>query len=67
MTNGRPEHDVEFDASWFAKVENHRPDGCLCYQARLDDRLSDAMMAPVLRSAGYEPNEFSRNVDGDSL
>jgi hypothetical protein len=58
MTNGRPRHDVEFDAARFARVENGRRDGCLCHRASLDDVLSDDMMAPVLRSAGYEPNEF---------
>jgi hypothetical protein len=28
---------------------------CYCSQATLDDLLSDKIMAPVLRSAGYEP------------
>jgi len=27
-------------------------------RATLDELLSDAVMAPVLRSAGYEPDEF---------
>ncbi len=47
MTDGGPEPDIEFDASRF-----------LCYRATLDDLLSDDMMASVLRSAGYEPDEF---------
>jgi hypothetical protein len=31
---------------------------CFCSRATLDDLLSDEVMAPVLRSAGYEPDEF---------
>jgi hypothetical protein len=31
---------------------------CYCSRATLDELLSDAVMAPVLRSAGYEPDEF---------
>ena len=31
---------------------------CYCSRATLDDLLSDAVMALVLRSAGYEPDEF---------
>lgn len=31
---------------------------CFCYRATLDDLLADEVMAPVLRSAGYKPNEF---------
>src|SRR5438445_1836012 len=31
---------------------------CYCSRATLDDLLSDEVMAPVLRSAGYEPDEF---------
>lgn len=30
----------------------------LLTRATLDDLLSDEVLAPVLRSAGYEPNEF---------
>jgi len=58
MTNRRSEPDVKFDFSQSAAVQKHRPDGCLCYRATLDELLSDDMMAPVLRSAGYEPDEF---------
>jgi hypothetical protein len=47
MTDDCAEADVEFDASRF-----------LCCRATLDDLLSDDMMAPVLRSAGYELDEF---------
>jgi hypothetical protein len=31
---------------------------CYCSRVTLDDLLSDEVMAPVLRSAGYEPDEF---------
>jgi hypothetical protein len=58
MSNRRPEPDVAFDASRFATVQKRWPDGCLCYRATLDDLLSDGMMAPILRSAGYHPDEF---------
>jgi hypothetical protein len=58
MTNGRPEPDTAFDASRFALAHERRPGGCLCYRATLDDLLSDDMMTPVLRSAGYEPDQF---------
>jgi hypothetical protein len=58
MTNGCSESDVEFDSSRSATVQKHRSEGCLCYRATLDELLSDDMMAPVLRSAGYEPDEF---------
>jgi hypothetical protein len=59
MTNGRSE-PVELDSSRSATVQKHRPDGSLCYRATLDELLSDDMMAPVLRSAGYEPDEFRK-------
>ena len=58
MIDGCPEPDVEFDASRFAAARKQRQDGCFCYSATLDDLLSDEIMAPVLRSAGYEPDEF---------
>jgi hypothetical protein len=31
---------------------------CFCYRATLDDLLADEVMVPVLRSAGYKPDEF---------
>jgi hypothetical protein len=40
---------------------------CFRPRATLDDLLSDKVMAPVLRSAGYEPDEFRENDDGDGL
>jgi hypothetical protein len=58
MTNGRPEPDVKLDSSRSATVQTHRWDGCLCYRATLEELLSDDMMVPVLRSAGYEADEF---------
>jgi hypothetical protein len=58
MTDHRPEPDIECDASQAAGVQRQPPGGCFCYPATLDDLLSDNMMAPVLRSAGYEPAEF---------
>ncbi len=58
MTVGCTEPDVEFDSSRSATVQRHAPDGCLCYRTTLDELLSDDMMAPVLRSAGYKPDEF---------
>jgi hypothetical protein len=38
----------------------HQPmrNECFCYRATLDDLLADEVMAPVLRSAGYKPDEF---------
>ncbi|HKM73786.1 MAG TPA: hypothetical protein VJX94_27610, partial [Stellaceae bacterium] len=44
----------------FATVPEHRPDGCLCCRATVNDLLSDDMIAPVLRSAGYELDEFRK-------
>jgi hypothetical protein len=64
MTDARPEPDVEFDfdASQSTTSQEQWPGGCLCYRATLDDLLSDDMMAPVLRSAGYEPDEFREMI-----
>jgi hypothetical protein len=58
----RPERDNEFAASRAAPVQGQPPGGCFCYRATLDDLLSDDMMAPVLRSAGYEPDEFREMI-----
>jgi hypothetical protein len=58
MTDCRPDPDVEFDASRSATIQRQPPSGCFCYPATLDDLLADDMMTPVLRSAGYEPDEF---------
>ena len=53
-----PETDIEFDAPRFTSADKLRGAECFCSRATLDDLLSDEVMAPVLRSAGYEPDEF---------
>jgi len=53
-----PETDIEFDAARFTNADKLRGAECFCSRARIDDLLSDEVMAPVLRSAGYEPDEF---------
>ena len=58
MTEYCPETDIEFDAPQFTSADKLRRAECFCSRATLDDLLSDAVMAPVLRSAGYEPDEF---------
>jgi hypothetical protein len=55
MIDDRPATDIEFGASRFNKP---RYAECHCSRATLDDLLLDEVMAPVLRSAGYGPNEF---------
>jgi len=56
MIEDCPETDIEFDALGLA--HKHRSAECYCSRATLDDLLPDEVMAPVLRSAGYEPDEF---------
>jgi hypothetical protein len=63
MTSGRPGSRVASDASRLAPDQKRWPDGCVCYRATLDDLLSDDMIAPVLRNAGYEADEFRRMDD----
>jgi hypothetical protein len=58
MTVGCTEPDVESDSSQSATVQRRAPDRWLCYRTTLDELLSDDMMAPVLRGAGYAPDEF---------
>ena len=53
-----PETDIEFDALRLTIDHKHRSAECYCSRVTLDDLLSDEVMAPVLRSAGYEPDEF---------
>ena len=53
-----PETDIEFDAPRFTSAHKLRRAECFCSRTMLDDLLSDEVMAPVLRSAGYEPDEF---------
>ena len=42
----------------FFTDHKHRSAECYCFRVTLDDLLSNEVMAPVLRSAGYEPDEF---------
>ena len=56
MIEDCPETDIEFDALGLTIA--HRSAECCCSRATLDDLLADEVMAPVLRSAGYESNEF---------
>ena len=51
-----PETDIEFDAPRFTSADKLRGAECFCSRATLDDLLSDERMAPVLRTAGYEPD-----------
>ncbi len=53
-----PKTDIEFDALRVTVDHKQRSAECYCFRATLDDLLSDDVMAPVLRSAGYEPDEF---------
>jgi hypothetical protein len=58
MIEDRPETDIEFDSMGVTGAHKFRRAECYCSRATLDDLLSDEVMAPVLRSAGYEPDEF---------
>jgi hypothetical protein len=58
MTDRRPGPDAECDASQAAAVRRRPPGRWLRCRATLDELLSDDMMRSVLRSAGYEPDEF---------
>jgi hypothetical protein len=58
MTEYCPETDIEFDAPRFTSADKLRRAECFCSRATIDDLLSDEVMAPVQRSAGYEPDEF---------
>jgi hypothetical protein len=58
MIEDRPETDIEFDSMGVTSAHKFRRAECYCSRATLDDLLSDEVMAPVLRSAGYEPDEF---------
>ena len=58
MIEDCPETDIGFDAPGLTIAHKHRSAECYCSRATLDDLLSDEVMAPVLRSAGYEPDEF---------
>ncbi len=58
MIEDCPETDIEFDALGLTSAHKLGSAECYCSRATLDDLLSDEVMAPVLRSAGYEPDEF---------
>jgi hypothetical protein len=58
MIDWCPGPDVQFAASRFTNARQHRQDECFCYRATLDQLLADDVMEPVLRTAGYEPDEF---------
>jgi hypothetical protein len=58
MNDGCLEPDVELDASRFHNAHQQRRNECFCCRATLDELLADDVMEPVLRTAGYEPDEF---------
>jgi hypothetical protein len=58
MIEDCPETDIGFDALGLTIAHKYRSAECYCSQATLDDLPLDEVMTPVLRSAGYEPDEF---------
>ena len=62
MIEDCPETDIEFDALGLTSAHKLGSAECYCSRATLDDLLSDEVRAPVLRSAGYEPDEFREMV-----
>ena len=62
MIKDCPETDIEFDALRLTIDHKHRSAECYCSRATLDDLMSDEVMAPVLRSAGYEPDGFREMI-----
>ena len=58
MNDGCPEPDVASDALRFTNAPQQRRNECFCNRATLDELLADDVMEPVLRTAGYEPDEF---------
>ena len=58
MIENCPEADIQLDALSLSSGPKLRSAECCCSRAILDELLSDAVMAPVLRSAGYELGEF---------
>ena len=58
MIEDCPETNIEFDAVGLTSAPKLKSVECYCSRATLDDLLSDEVMAPVLRSAGYEPDKF---------
>jgi len=53
-----PEPEVDVDDSRFSSAHQQGRNACFCYRATLDELLADDVMEPVLRTAGYEPDEF---------
>ena len=58
MIEDSPKNDIGFDAPRLTIAHKHRSAECCYSRATLDDLLADEVMAPVLRSAGYKPDEF---------
>jgi hypothetical protein len=58
MIEDSPKNDIGFDALGLTIAHKHRRAECCYSRATLDELLADEVMAPVLRSAGYEPDEF---------
>jgi hypothetical protein len=58
MVDGCPGPGVQFAASQFPNARQLGRTNCFCYRATLDELLADDVMEPVLRTAGYEPDEF---------
>jgi hypothetical protein len=50
--------EPDVDASRFSNAHQQGRNDCFCYRATLDELLADDVMEPVLRTAGYEPDEF---------
>ena len=51
-------HRDRSKATQSSDTRQHRRNECFCYRATLDELLGDDVMEPVLRTAGYEPDEF---------
>jgi len=62
MIKDCPETDMEFNAPRLTIDHKRRSAECYCSRATLDDLMSDEIMAPVLRSAGYEPDGFREMI-----
>jgi hypothetical protein len=62
MIEDCPEADIQFDALRLTSAHKLRSAECYCSRTTLDELLSDELLAPVLRSAGYELNEFREMI-----
>jgi hypothetical protein len=62
MICGCPKPDGEFDVLRFISAHQHMRNKCFCYRVTLDELLADDVMEPVLRTAGYEPDEFREMI-----